>query len=207
MRKFTGLLLAAGLGVVLATAVGMAQEKSETAKSVSMRDAMVVQVKDAQRKLVDLAEAFPADKYTWRPSEGVRSTAETFLHVATSNYFFPSPMGVKPPEGVDLKTLEKSTTDKAEIVETLKGSFEFVLGAFEKIPESDYGKTVKLPFGEFTTLNTLMIVVTHGHEHLGQLIAYARSNGVVPPWTARQQAAQAEAKKKAEEKGEEEGGE
>jgi hypothetical protein len=66
-----------------------------------------------QDKFLRLAEAVPADKYTWRPAPHVRSFAEVFLHVSAANYNIYKLVGTPPPTGVDVKGLEKSTTDKA----------------------------------------------------------------------------------------------
>jgi uncharacterized damage-inducible protein DinB len=148
---------------------------------------------DAQSKLVELAEATPEGKYAWRPGKDkeVRSTGEVFMHVAAANYGIPGMMGIKPPEGFDFATFEKSKTKKAEIVSTLKASFDYMEKAWSELPEADLDKPTQL-FGMNTTLRGgYLLLLSHCHEHLGQSIAYARSNGIVPPWTARQQAAAA----------------
>jgi len=206
MKKVVLFLLAAALCVAPVAAFAQAHDDHSHGMSAgpSISAAMVTQMKDAQSKLVELAEATPAEKYMWRPAEGVRSTAEVFLHVATANYGIPYLMGTTPPEGIDVMGLEKSTSDKKKIVETLKASFAHAISAVESTPATDYGKTFKFFDGsEMSTLDGLMVLVSHGHEHLGQSIAYARSNGIVPPWTARQEAAMKEAQKKSGDKADE----
>jgi uncharacterized damage-inducible protein DinB len=133
-----------------------------------------------QKKIIALAEAIPADKYGWRPAEGVRSISEVFMHIAGANYMIPSALGAKPPAGIS-RDMEKTVTDKAKVVEQLKGSFTHVRTALEGV--EDPAKATKL-FGRDSTYgNTQLLIVTHLHEHLGQAIAYARVNNVTPPWS------------------------
>jgi uncharacterized damage-inducible protein DinB len=139
---------------------------------------------DAEKKLVALAEAMPVDKYTWHP-EGARSVGEVFNHVAGANYFIPTLLGVKMPAGVDPRTFDKSAGDKAKTIETLKASFDHVKAAINGVPEADLGKSVKIFDHDGTYREVLFILVSHAHEHLGQSIAYARVNGVVPPWSQK----------------------
>jgi uncharacterized damage-inducible protein DinB len=142
------------------------------------------------KRIVDLAEKMPADKYGWRPAPGVRSVSEVFMHVAGANYFLPSLVGAKMPEGFD-RGMETSVTDKAKVVEWLKKSVENAKAAITSMSDADLEKKVKVPFlggRELSQRRILIIVETHMHEHLGQSIAYARSNGVTPPWSEEQPA-------------------
>jgi uncharacterized damage-inducible protein DinB len=140
----------------------------------------------AQQKLVALAEAMPAEKYGWRPAEGVRSVGEVFMHVASANYFLPTFWGAKVPAGVDPRSFEKEGGDKAKTVATLKQSFDFLHQAIDAVPEADLKRAVQV-FGHPATVGEVMLgVAVHAHEHLGQAIAYARSNGVVPPWSQKE---------------------
>ena len=143
-----------------------------------------------EKKFVALAEAVPQEKYTWRPTPEVRSFSEVFLHVAGANYFYLEGVGVPPPAGVDRKTYEKSTTDRAKIVEQLKQSFDLVRETVLKTSDADLEKPAKLYGQPATVRDVLFAMVTHQPEHLGQSIVYARLNGVVPPWTAERQARQ-----------------
>ncbi len=130
-----------------------------------------------------LAEAIPADKYTWRPGPGVRSVSEVLLHVAGANYNFPRMAGVASPAGIDLRNFEQSTTDKAKVIEILKASFAHARQVVEKQTPETFSQPVKL-FGQDSQVREIFLVMNHHmHEHMGQLIAYARVNGVVPPWT------------------------
>ena len=138
-------------------------------------------------QITSLLQAIPQDKMTWRPGEGVRSVAEAFLHVALGNYIILSKITGKMPEGIDPKTFEKSSTDKAKITDEIKKSFVAVNGAVSNAPESDYGKTVDFFGNPMTILDMIFVAATHQHETLGQQIAYARVVGVTPPWTAEMQ--------------------
>src|SRR5258708_26110264 len=142
-----------------------------------------------------LAEVVPADKYSWRPAPDVRSFAEVFLHVATANYNIYKLVGAPPPAGVDVKGLEKSTTDKTKVIATLKDSFAHARKAITAMPDADLDKSLDWFGGKNTERGVLLFATRHTAEHLGQSIAYARFVGVVPPWT---EDAQKQQKQKAE---------
>ena len=148
-----------------------------------VRGEVLRQIDSAREKLVALAEATPADKFAWRPNDKVRTVGEVYAHVAGGNYFLPTLWGVKPPEGVDPRGFDKQAADKAKTIDTLKKSFEHVHHVIESTADADLGKAIKLFDHEGTVLEGLMILASHGHEHLGQSIAYARSVGIVPPWS------------------------
>ena len=139
----------------------------------------------ASRQVMQLAEAIPADKYGWRPAPGVRSVSEVLMHLSIANYFLLAQTGVKPP--VDLTKLgkepDKSVTDKAEVIKFLKASLDFVRTT---APTIDRTKKLKLFGKDVTADGVLLRVLVHNHEHMGQLIAYARVNGVTPPWSGGQ---------------------
>ena len=145
-------------------------------------------------KFTRLAEAIPADKYTWRPAPDARSFAEVFLHVAAANYNLYKLVGTPPPTEVDVKSLEKSTSDKAKVVATLKDSFAHAKKAITAMSDADLEKSMDWFGGKNTERGILLFIVRHGAEHLGQSIAYARSIGVVPPWTEDMQRKQPEKK-------------
>jgi len=133
-------------------------------------------------RLVQLAEAIPEEAYGWRPMEGVRSTSEVIMHVASSAYFFGKRLGTDVPEGVDPSGMEKITA-KADVVAALKASLEHLKKAFEGVADPRAETQI---FGNPGTVEDMMLVaIGHVHEHFGQLIAYARSNQVVPPWSRK----------------------
>jgi len=176
---------------VAAPRLARADENATMAGSAVKADIMTW-LKDAEDKLTQLAEATPERKYSYRPGKGVRSTGEVFLHVAAANYRIPSFAGVKPPDGLDLDTFEKSMTRKADIVKALKASFDHVNAALANTSDADMVREIDV-FGTKRSVRSMyLLVLSHNHEHLGQSIAYARVNGIVPPWTAAQQQRMAE---------------
>ena len=147
------------------------------------RSEVMAEVMIQESEFVRLAEAIPADKYTWRPSPDVRTVAEVFLHACAANYNLYKLVGTPTPAGVDTKNLEQSTTDKATIIATLKASYAHAKAAIRALPDSDLEKILDWNGGKITERGVLLFIVQHIAQHLGQQIAYARSIGVVPPWT------------------------
>jgi hypothetical protein len=164
-----------------------------TAPSYDMKGQSLADLQAVQKKFVDLANAIPADKLTWRPSADSRSFAEVFLHVAGERYGILGLMGTTAPSGFDGKTFEKSTTDRARIVDELNKSWEFTQKAINGMSNADFAKLLPKLGPQANAGDVIYILVADAHEHLGQLVAYARENGIVPPWTV-------EAQKKAAEK-------
>jgi uncharacterized damage-inducible protein DinB len=185
----------AGLGWAQSPAPASADH---TAPSYDMKAQALFDLERVQKKFVDLANALPSDKFTWRPSEDSRSFAEVFLHVAGERYGILALMGVAQPVGFDGKTFEKSTTDRVRIVEELNKSWDFAKNAINGMTNADFAKLLPKLGPQANAGDVVYILVADAHEHLGQSIAYARSNGVVPPWTVEAQKKAAE--KKAEQK-------
>lgn len=169
--------------------------KEGTPGVTGYRSEVMAEVMVQEDKFNRLAEAIPAEKYTWRPAPDVRSFAEVFLHVAAANYNLYKLVGTPPPSNVDLKNLDKSTTDKAKVIATLKDSFLHAKQGIKAVPDADLEKSMDWFGGKNTDRGILLFIVRHGAEHLGQSIAYARMVGVVPPWTEDAQKKQAEKKK------------
>jgi len=139
---------------------------------------------DVQKKIMDLANAVPAEKYTWRPSADVRSVSEVYMHIAGGNYFLGTFLGVQPPDDMP-KDIEK-ITDKKEVLAALQKSFDHLRTILKNNSDADLEKPVKL-FGKPTTHRGVFVTaLNHLHEHLGQSIAYARMNGVTPPWSVKE---------------------
>ncbi len=106
------------------------------------------------------------------------------MYLGLGNYLIMQIIGVKLPEGIDLKTYQTSTTDKAKVVEALKASFAFVDQHVGEIKESDLDREVNFFGSKLTVRDAILAAGNHEHEVLGQAIAYARMNHIVPPWTA-----------------------
>lgn len=138
----------------------------------------VTNLDEVEAKILELAESTPADRYSWRPAADVRSISEVYMHIAGSNYLLATFVGVPAPRNGDL---EKKVTKKADVVAELRRSFDHLRSAANSV--TDLETPVKL-FGTPTThRGVLVTTLNHLHEHLGQSIAYARMNGVVPPWS------------------------
>ena len=146
-----------------------------------VRGDMIAQINDAAGKIQQLAEAIPQEKYSWRPGAGVRSVSEAIMHVAGGNYYMMSFAGVAAPAGTSENM--DAITDRAKVVDELKRSFAHVRAAIAAASDADLDKPTEM-FGQKTTYrNVYFTEVAHAHEHLGQLIAYARMNGITPPWS------------------------
>jgi uncharacterized damage-inducible protein DinB len=186
-------LLMVLIALILLSIAGMKAQNTPPASVPGIRGDILNDIKGVEQKLTDLANAEPQEKYSWRPGEGVRSISEVFVHIADANFMFPTFWGAKSQEGLE-KDMEKTVTDKGKVVAILKQSFGYLSDAIINLSDDDLDKPATM-FGQKTTVrNVLLVTVTHIHEHLGQSIAYARSNEIVPPWTAAEEAA-AKAKK------------
>ncbi len=192
------LSLSAGAIDVSAQNSNAAVSADHSAPSYDMKGQSLVDLDAVQKKFVELANAIPADKFTWRPSADSRSFAEVLLHVAGERYGILGLMGATAPEGFDRKTFEKSTTDKAQIVAELNKSWEFTQKTINGMSNADFAKLLPKLGPQANAGDVVYILVADAHEHLGQVVAYARENGIVPPWTIRAQKQAAE--KKAEQK-------
>lgn len=149
------------------------------------REAMLANFDDASDKLLQLAREFSQEQYAWRPAEGVRSVGEVMLHVAAPNYMLSAPLGVEMPEGVRERSQSLGEEgSKAEIIAFLEESIAHARGAIEGMDVEGLAGTSQVFGREMSGHSALLILLSHTHEHLGQAIAYARSNGVVPPWSA-----------------------
>jgi len=174
------------------------QATDHTAPSYDMKGQSLLDLEQVQKKFVELANAVPADKLAWRPSADSRSFAEVFMHVAGERYGILGLMGAEKPAGFDAQKFEKSTTDRAQIVGELKKSWEFAQKTINGMTNADFAKLLPNLGPQASAGDVVYILVADAHEHLGQAIAYARENGIVPPWTAEVQKKAAE--RKAEEK-------
>lgn len=138
-------------------------------------------------RIAQLADAMPDDKFEWSPSDGVRSFSAIVGHAVAANYFFGMKLGGTIPEGVNPMTIEKELTTKAELKEALDKSHAFLTGVIGNLKKEDMGNKIEMPFpGDFTTMSIVNVALGHSHEHMGQMIAYARMNGVTPPWSVAQ---------------------
>lgn len=148
-------------------------------------------VEQVEKKMLDLARAIPEEKYSWRPGAGVRSIGEVLLHVAADNHLIPAAIGfpADPATGIkgdDYKTalaFEKRAMSKAATIAELEKSFAHLKKALADTPADRLAKPVSMFGMNLSTQQAWILTTTHVHEHLGQMIAYARSNGIAPPWS------------------------
>lgn len=145
--------------------------------------------KHVSQQLLALAEATPADKFAWRPAQGVRSTSEVYMHIVLSNFWLLSQANpnVKMPADLNkFKTpaeVEKSVTGKAEIIDWLKRSLDAVKTAHAAAKPADLTRKIHIADRDATADGIYLRIIIHANEHMGQLIAYARMTGVTPPWS------------------------
>lgn len=140
-----------------------------------------------EKKYLGLLEAMPASAMSWRPGEGVRSVGEVFGHVAIANYGIGRIIGGQMPADLMKKYPNgkawEAVTDKAEMTMLLKASFDAARKLVTSIPDTKLGDEVNMFGNKVPLRQAMLLLVTHNHEHLGQMIAYARSNNVTPPWS------------------------
>ena len=160
------------------------------AHAEGFKDDFLGQLDDVEKKLMSLEAAIPPAKMIWRPDKEVRSVSVVYLHVAFGNYIFLKFMGHEPPADAGFSTeggkWDKKSTDGAEIKKIMEKSFEHVRATVKAMPDADLDKHVKM-FGKFdmSIRAGLIALIGHLNEHLGQSIAYARSNKIVPPWSVK----------------------
>jgi uncharacterized damage-inducible protein DinB len=140
--------------------------------------------KHVSKQLIDLAEATPQDKFSWRPAPGVRSTSEVYMHIALANFYLLSVTGPKMPAELK-REMETSVTAKADVISWLKRSLDAVKEAHANVTPKDLDRKVHIADRDATVDGMYLRIIVHANEHMGQLIAYARMSGVVPPWSKK----------------------
>jgi uncharacterized damage-inducible protein DinB len=135
-------------------------------------------------KFVSLLDAM-TDHLNWRPGEGVRSAGEVFSHVAAGNFMLSTMAGGHLPEGMGREEVQAMAAleEPARIREALAHSFRHLSHTVAGTPDESLDDATTLFGRETTKRAALLLLATHAHEHLGQAIAYARTNGVTPPWS------------------------
>ena len=181
--------LAAVLVMVLIPAATQARmiqpSPAPPAPRSGFRAEFLVDLADMEKKVLALAAAVPADRYSWRPAPGVRSFSEVYMHIAGGNYLLATFVGAKMPASEEERTLEQITA-KPRILEELRKSFDHLRRAALTTSDRELDQPIRM-FGNATTKRgALMMALNHLHEHLGQSVAYARMNGIVPPWSQTQ---------------------
>jgi uncharacterized damage-inducible protein DinB len=187
-RKSVELILVALFSLVAARL--SAQTTAQTGSIAIFQREILPQFDGVSKKILSLANAVPAEKYGWRPGPKVRSVGEAFQHIANGNRLILTFIAPKPLARGDLEQmiaanakLEQTVTGKDQIMANLKESFEQVRQAVLNTKDSDLARPVQFFGRENTVRGVFFVIVNHNSEHLGQSIAYARMNGIVPPWS------------------------
>ena len=181
--RVTRMLIVASLGLVLSSAPAQAQDLNAESAAV-LKAAFMADIEVMRGKFLGLAEAFPADSYTWRPMEGVRSVSEVLMLIASEGYgFVPMALGAPTAMGREESQALNAVTDKAEVIDHLTKGFDYAREQLEALDPATLTSSRNLFGQERTTPAIVMFVGGDMHEHLGQLIAYARTNRIVPPWS------------------------
>lgn len=183
--RFTIRMSALAAAALLTWATPVAAQTSDGVMGELLND-----LSQVEKKVIGLANAMPAAAHEWRPGKGVRSTSETLMHIAADNYFFPAVMGVKTPAETGITkeyptaaAFEKKVLPRDALIAEVQKSFAFLRTTMTAVPAAKMNEPIEM-FGQKTTNRGVWIMaVAHLHEHLGQLIAYARSNNVTPPWS------------------------
>jgi hypothetical protein len=184
-RRFASIGLAViASALLLSTSTASAQDVMTKESAAVVKAAFLADLEVMRGKFIGLAQAFPADKYTWRPMDGVRSVSEVLMLIASEGYGF-APTGLGGKAGLtreEMAPLSK-VTDKAQVIDHLTKGFAHAKKEIESIdPATLTGK--RRVMGQDRALPDIVMAIGGDmHEHLGQLIAYARTNHIVPPWS------------------------
>ncbi len=160
----------------------MRQTVSPSIPKSGVRAELLHDLDDMQKKILSLAMAMPAGKYSWRPNRGVRSVSEVYMHIAGGNYTLVSFVGDR--SMVDTRSIER-VTEKARVLDELRRSFDYLRDAIVNTSDADLDKPIRMFGNDGTERAAFMMALNHLHEHLGQSVAYARMNGIVPPWSTQ----------------------
>ena len=185
-RRALAALALAPLVCLLTAAPALAQDATSKDAAAAVKAGFVADLDELQGKFVALAEAFPQDKYTWRPMEGVRSVSEVLMLAAFEGYaFVPNSFGAKPADLGSREEMAKLRTlsDKAQVVDHLKKAFAHAKQEVGAVDPSTLTGKRKVMGQDMTVVSIADHIAGDLHEHLGQLIAYARVNHIVPPWS------------------------
>lgn len=182
--------IVASLSFVFAGVALLAAPATAQTDGAGLRQQYLEDLAAMESKFNELADAMPEGTYDWRPMEGVRSVSEVYMLIAAENWIIPSIYGAAEPEGMEVTPALWSelpqVTGKDEVLEHLAKSFAYAAEAIGSVPDAKMDETISFFGQDRTVQEALYLIMADMHEHLGQAIAYARMNEVVPPWTARQ---------------------
>jgi uncharacterized damage-inducible protein DinB len=171
------------LPILLLLTAGEARAQSQAPPPPGFREEFLRQFNNSMQKFIELAQAMPEDRYGWAPGEGVMPVARVYAHVARYNYYYPATsLGVPAPDSLHADATEQ-TADKAEVVALLRRSRDHVRQTVAAMTDEQLATPTRMYGRDVPQWAVLLQLVAHMNEHLGQSIAYARMNGVVPPWS------------------------
>lgn len=187
MRRLVTAIVAAGVMVAAAAPYARAQDVISKEAATELKASFVRDLDTLRGKFVGLAEAFPQDKYTWRPMDGVRSVSEVLMLAAMEGYnFIPNSFGAKPAD-IPREEMGKLRTlsDKAQVIDHLNKGFAHAKASLTALDPATLTARRKIMISPNPVAVTDIALGIGGdlHEHLGQMIAYARMNHIVPPWS------------------------
>ena len=176
------------LMAIMATAAlstpARAQDAISKEAAAALKASFIADLDVVKGKFVGLAEAFPQDKYTWRPMDGVRSVSEVFILAASEGYaFIPTSFGAKAGATREEMTAMRTLTDKAKIVEHLNKAFAHAKAELTAADPATLTGRRQVMGQSASAIDAALGIGGDLHEHLGQMIAYARMNHIVPPWS------------------------
>ena len=176
------------LMAIMATAAlstpARAQDAITKEAAAALKASFIADLDVLKGKFVGLAETFPQDKYTWRPMDGVRSVSEVFILAASEGYaFIPTSFGGKPGATREEMTAMRTLTDKAKIIEHLNKAFAHAKAELTAADPATLTGRRQVMGQNATVIDAALGIGGDLHEHLGQMIAYARMNHIVPPWS------------------------
>jgi uncharacterized damage-inducible protein DinB len=160
-----------------------AQAAAPTPPPPGFRGEFLEQFNTSMSKFVALAMTMPEDKYAWSPGTGVHSVRRVYIHVGRYNYNYPEMMGLAAPAGVTADSLEASAMTKEQVIDYLRRSREHVRAVVNNATDEQLSRPADLYGRQVPQWAVLFQLLAHMNEHLGQSIAYARMNGVTPPWS------------------------
>ena len=167
--------------LLLMAPLGLEAQAGRPAPTGVKKD-IIYQLNDAEGKLTALVNAMPAALFTWRPNAAVRSVSEVLVHVAIENIEIPPRAGATASETKVPPNAEKALTDKAAVLDFFRKSYAYARQSVLALPDSEMDGNADYFGTPMSKRGIYITIAAHGHEHLGQLIAYARANNVKPPW-------------------------
>ncbi len=193
MPKIKSILFSIFAAAILLVLINSVSAQNPPSDIVIVNE-FVGQTEFIQGRLSQLAGAMPESTFEWRPTDGVRSVSEVYLHAAFANYICVTMSGGSVPDEVGfvmdfskVNDWDKQTTDKAAVIEKMNESFDILKKRIAELTQEDLDREVEVFGMTMSVRNFLISMIAHSHEHLGQGIAYARMNGVTPPWSAKQE--------------------